>query len=176
MWTVEGHETDWPKLSSLQPEHILDSYDGPRLFTVRTADGLKLLAYQCGANADVDRFLLVPTSEELLAEIEDNLTPLRDALLSQPWAWLIDRTRGGTLSRPLAVDPRTLPLNALPKEGVRLFADTNVLLRLRMLGGRDRAGTHSSERRKACGGRRDGCDQNASAPCIRGVGSGRTPF
>jgi hypothetical protein len=134
MWTIEGQETDWPKLDALQPERVLDFYDGPRLFTLRTTEGYELLAYQCGADAETDRFLLVPTREELLAEIEGNLTSLREALTSQPWAWLIERKGDGTLSRPLAVDPHKLPLDALPREGVRLFADTDVLLRLRMLG------------------------------------------
>jgi hypothetical protein len=134
MWTVEGQETDWPKLDSLQPERVLDFYDGPSLFTVRTADGFDLLAYRCGADRDVDRFLLVPTSEKLLADIEDNLISLREALTLQPWAWLVDRNRDGTLSRPLAIDSLKLPDHALPEEGVRLFADTDVFLRLRMIG------------------------------------------
>src|SRR5262245_26208320 len=120
MWTVEGQETDWPKLDSLQPERVLDYYDGPRLFTVRTVEGFELLVYQCGADSDADRFLLVPANEKFLAGIEGNLTSLKEALTQQPWAWLIDRGRDGTLSRPLAVDPLKLPDYALPEEGVRL--------------------------------------------------------
>jgi hypothetical protein len=134
MWTVEGQETDWPKLESLQPKRVLDFYDGPRLFTVRTPEEFELLVYQCGEDLDADRFLLVPASKKLVAEIEGNLISLRDALTQQPWAWLIDRSRDGTLSRPFAVDPLKLPEDALPEEGVRLFDDTDVLLRLRMVG------------------------------------------
>lgn len=134
MWTIEGQETDWPKLDSLQPGRVLDFYDEPSLFTVRTRDGFDLLAYRCGADRDVDRFLLVPTNEKLLAEIEHNLISLREALTLQPWSWLVDRNLDGTLSRPLAVDPLKLPDRALPEEGVRLYADTDVFLRLRMIG------------------------------------------
>jgi len=137
MWTVNARETDWPKLTSLRPERVLDFYDEPRLFTVRTPEGFLLLAYQCGSDSEVDRFLLVPASEGFLAEIESNLVPLREALLAQPWAWLIDRTHNGRLSPPSAVDPQVLPSGALPRSGTRLLPDTsdpNVLLRLKMIG------------------------------------------
>ncbi len=134
MWTVDGLETDWPRLDSLEPERILDFYDGPRLFTVRTTEGFQLLVYQCDADTDTDRFVLVPARNELLAEIESNLIPLREALTSPPWAWVIDRKHDGTLSRPRAVDPRKLPDDVLPRPGVRMFADSDVWLRLRMLG------------------------------------------
>src|SRR5712691_7145879 len=100
MWTVDGQETDWPKLDSLEPERILDFYDGPRLFTVRTTEGFQLLAYQCDADTDVDRFILVPARDEVLAQIKGNLISLREALTSQPWAWLVDQQLDGTLSRP----------------------------------------------------------------------------
>ena len=113
MWIVDARETDWPQLATLMPERVLDFYDEPRLFTVRTSDGLLLLAYQCGSDSNVDRFLLVPANEVFLADIENNLVPLRDALLAQPWAWLIDRARSGSLSRPSVVDPRLLPADAL---------------------------------------------------------------
>jgi hypothetical protein len=35
MWDIDKKESAWPSLSSLRPERVLDSYDGPRLFTVR---------------------------------------------------------------------------------------------------------------------------------------------
>ncbi len=134
MWTVDGQETDWPKLDSLEPEHVLDFYDGPRLFTVRTTEGFQLLVYQCDSDADVDRFILVPARDELVVEIKGNLIPLRDALTSQPLAWIIDRRLDGALSRPRVVDLFKLPDDVLPRPGVRLSHDTDVWLRLRMIG------------------------------------------
>lgn len=134
MWTVEGQDTDWPKLDSLEPECVLDFYDEPRLFTVRTDEHVQLLAYFCDRDSDIDRFILVPTGDDLVIEIKQNLITLRDALRSQPLAWLIDRNLEGSLSRPRLVDLRKLPENVLPREGARLSADSEVLLRLRMVG------------------------------------------
>jgi hypothetical protein len=134
MWTVDGQETDWPKLDSLEPEHVLDFYDGPRLFTVRTAENVQLLVYHCDADTEVDRFVLVPARDGLVAEIKGNLITLREALTSQPWAWIIDQALDGMLSRPRIVDLHKLPDDVLPREGARLSADTEVLLRLRMVG------------------------------------------
>jgi hypothetical protein len=134
MWSVHGQETDWPKLESLEPERVLDFYDGPRLFTVQTTDGFQLLVYQCDADADTARFILVPTRDELLAKITGNLITLREALTSQNLAWLIEQRGDGTLSRPCVIDLRKLPDDALPGEGARLFVDTDVLLRVRMIG------------------------------------------
>jgi len=134
MWTVPTKVSSWPDIERLTPERILDEYDGPRLFTTRTKDGNLLLAYQCAEDSEGERFLLVPASEQLVSEIENNQIALRDALQERGWAWLIDRDRHGSLTSPVEVDPRLLPENALPKSGIRLSNDEAVMLRVRMIG------------------------------------------
>ncbi len=114
MWQLTGPESPWPRIDSLQPEHILDEYDGPRLFTLRAADGGLLLAYQCAEDGEVERFLLVPTDAAQVAALEANEIPLRTALLRDGWAWVLERRRDGTLSQLRPVSPGDLPDSALP--------------------------------------------------------------
>lgn len=134
MWTIKTHESSWPVLSSLRPNRVLDEYDGPRLFTVRSDDGHLLLAYQCAEDRTLERFLLVPASERTVSAILENAVSLRDALTGSGWAWLIDRARDGTLTRPAAVELDSLPDTALPRPGVRLNPEPEVLLRVRLIG------------------------------------------
>lgn len=126
MWTIDGRETDWPKLDSLEAEDVLDYCDGPRLFTILTAEGLQLLVYHCDGDAELDRFLTVPTHNGLIDAIKGNRITLREALTSLPRAWMIDRrVEDGVLTRPRIVDLRKVPDDVLPKEGARLSADTD---------------------------------------------------
>jgi hypothetical protein len=137
MWSVPTRKSQWPKLTTLEPAHILDEYDGPRLFTVRSAEGDLLLAYACGDGANVERFLLVPTDDALVSAIESNKLSLQDALTGRGWAWLVDRERDGTITQLGAVENISgLPQTALPRPGVRLYRGPDVLLRVKMSGDR----------------------------------------
>jgi hypothetical protein len=123
------------ELSSLQPDRVLDEYDGPRLFTLRSLDGKLLLAYQCGEDDSRERFLIVPADERLIADIVSNRIALRDALVGRGgWAWIVDRLRNGSLTSPGAIDPSALPNEALPRAGTKLYRLPDVLLRVRMIG------------------------------------------
>ena len=134
MWNFSGTSAAWPEIGTLDPEHVLDDYDGPRLFTLRARGGELLLAYQCGEDRATERFLLVPADAALVMEIETNALPLRAALLGRGWAWIVDRRRDGTLASPMRVDPHHLPEHALPAEGIRLAPDTPPFLQLRLTG------------------------------------------
>jgi len=135
MWTVDTQPCDWPGVLDLTPLHILDEYDGPRLFTVSSSDGYEFLAYQCGEDRERDRFLLTPARDDLIKSIEANRVTLRDALTSG-WLWMTDRLQSGEVTPALRVNAASLPANALPKPGVCLFPKPAVLLRLRMIGPR----------------------------------------
>ncbi len=134
MWAHTGTKAAWPKIEALDPEHVLDEYDGPRLFTVRDRDGDLLLAYHCGEDSEVERFLLVPADSALVTEIQTNALPLRAALLGRGWAWIVDRKRNGTLDGPFRVNPRELPEDVLPVEGVCLASEPLPFLQLRLTG------------------------------------------
>ncbi|ESX54718.1 hypothetical protein X760_27740 [Mesorhizobium sp. LSHC422A00] len=134
IWQIESTPAPWLRISSLKPSQVLDEYDEPTLFTLRSTDDQLLLAYQCGQDRGISRYLLVPADERLVAQIESNRLPLRDALVGGGWAWLIDRLAGGTLTEPVAIDPSKLPATALPKSGTTLSIDLGVLLRVRLIG------------------------------------------
>lgn len=134
MWAHIGIKAAWPEIETLDPEQVLDDYDGPRLFTVRDRNGGLLLAYHCGEDRQAERFLLVPADTALVTEIEANTLSLRAALLGRGWAWIVDRHRNGTLDGPFKVDPRALPDDVLPAEGVCLAPEPLPFLRLRLTG------------------------------------------
>lgn len=134
MWAHTGTKAAWPEIETLDPEDVIDEYDGPRLFTVRSRDGNLLLVYHCGEDPATERFLLVPADTDLVTEIQANALPLRAALLGRGWAWIVDRRRNGTLDGPFKVDPRELPEHALPAEGVRLAPEPLPFLQLRLTG------------------------------------------
>jgi hypothetical protein len=134
MWTVRTRPTEWPNVGALTPETILDDYDGPRLFTLRSADGYLLLAYQCAQDDDTERYLIVPADDALVHAIDTSKVTLRDALTGRGWAWLIDRHLDGSIFNAGVVDPKVLPPSALPKVGVRIRPAKEPLLRLKMVG------------------------------------------
>ncbi|MGC8474743.1 MAG: DUF6575 domain-containing protein [Acetobacteraceae bacterium] len=134
MWDFVGEEVTWPRIDHLRPVHVLDEYDGPRLFTLRAEGGLLLLAYQCAEDATGERFLLVPAGPDLIDAIERNDIPLRTALLRAGWAWIVDRRRDGGCSPLRRIDPATLPANALPAADVYLSPAEPPFLRLRLIG------------------------------------------
>ena len=117
----------------LMPVRVLDEYDGPRLFTVRSQDGYDLLVYHCGEDASVERFLLTPIESGRIDKIEANDLTLREAL-TDGWLWIVDRDRSGNLTKPTRVSASNLPTNALPRAGIRLNREPEVFLRLRMVG------------------------------------------
>jgi hypothetical protein len=95
MWAVSGQPATWPRIAALVPDEVLDDYDGPKLFTMRSEDGGLLLAYQCGEERSLARFLLVPFDEALVSELRSNKLALRDALTQRGWAWIVDRFKDG---------------------------------------------------------------------------------
>lgn len=134
MWKVPTRPVDWPKIADLRPEEVLDAYDGPRLFTVRSTDGQLLLAYLCAQQRGWQRFLLVPVNQTVIEDIVEDRIPLRKALLERGWGWLVERTNDGTVTQPGAVDVKLLPDEALPRVGAHLHSNAGVLLRVKVSG------------------------------------------
>ena len=134
IWTVATTACPWFKLSRLVPERVLDELDGPRLFTARTDDGQLVLAYLCAEDAEIERFLLVPTSGQILQSIERNELTLRDALTQQAQMYLADRHFDGSVTGTEQVDAARLPESALPRHGVYLDPIPSPLLSIRLIG------------------------------------------
>lgn len=134
IWTVATTACPWFKLSQLVPERVLDELDGPRLFTARSDEGQLLLAYMCGEDLDIERFLLVPTSERILRAIEGNELTLRDALTQQALMYLVDRRFDGRVTGLAQIDSALLPESALPRHGVYLDPIPSPLFSIRLIG------------------------------------------
>lgn len=134
IWAIPSNECSWIKLSKLEPEHVLDEMDGPCLFTVRSDDGQLLLAYKCGEDETVERFLVVPTSKRIVEDIEGNHLPLRCALTQQALMCMVDQLGDGSLTAPVQIDFEALPATALPRPNARLNPMPQPLLRVRLMG------------------------------------------
>ncbi len=134
MWTVVTRPSQALRLKRLVPERVLDEYDGPRLFTVRSDQNDLLLAYLCAQDADVERFLVVPTNDMIINDLEKSEIAIRDALVGRGWSWLVDRMKDGSISILGALDRGVLPEDALPTRGARLSPNAQPHLRLKMIG------------------------------------------
>ena len=134
MWQIPAKTTSNPTFAALVPESVIDEYDGPRLFTVRSIDQSLFLAYQCAEDDERERFLLVPADYSMISAITENRLPIRDALTRSRRAWIVDYTREGTITQSEEVDPETLPETAMPRPGARLNPGPEALLRIRMIG------------------------------------------
>lgn len=121
-------------LSAFSPLRVLDEMDGPRLFTVRSDDGQLFLAYSCAEDDANSRYLLVPTSDRLIARIEQDELCVRDALTQQAVMLVVDVANDGRINLLGRVDPETLPEDALPRDGVTLHPAPAALLRVRQIG------------------------------------------
>lgn len=115
MWAVPRVSNELCDLGDLEPEEVLGYYDGPILFTTRDREGNLLLANQCDINGSTQRFLVVPISPSLLADLREGRVSLRDTLTQQGWTWLVDLEGSGNVVNLGQIDPATLPIDALPR-------------------------------------------------------------
>jgi hypothetical protein len=120
-------------ISNLDPKEVLFDYDGPRLFTARTARGDLLLVYWCGEADGRDRFLAVPANDDGIARLKASSVSLRESL-DQPWAWLVERARTGEIVQVDSVNVGSLPESALPRTGTTLVAKPPVSNPIKALG------------------------------------------
>ena len=119
MWQVTGRMTafDWIDLT---PVNVLYEFDGPRIFTCRDNAGELLLAYQCGGDGPLSRFVLVPFTPELERRLVDGEITVREAL-DQPRTWLIDLNADWEISSAWQVRMEDIPSSCLPRPGAMLL-------------------------------------------------------
>jgi hypothetical protein len=119
MWQIDRPQVpiDW---IDLQPVRVLYAFDGPRIFTCRSQSGEFYLAYQCGEDRDIRRFLVVPFSDELERRLVSGDVNLRDAL-TRTQSWVVDLSNDWCPLRAWQVDLDDIPRTALPKPGVMLW-------------------------------------------------------
>lgn len=162
-------------LNSLDPEETLIYFDGPRLFTVMLANGMKLIAYQYAENDRSDSFILAPASDALIKSLEKNLTSLREALTFTGWAWTVERLSDGSLDALKSVDLARFPQDYLPKPYLKLSPEPD-LISLRLLGeGLSKHSVPASAIRRAVDGATGAVKSLVSYAMSLEGGSGRPP-
>lgn len=75
--------------TDLEPVEVLIFYDMPRLFTAKAGEGLVLVSW-CDEVEGIDRYLVAPTSESLVADLCGRRLTLREAL-DVGLVWVVDQ-------------------------------------------------------------------------------------
>lgn len=117
-WVPGGQELEIAPFGAIIPEQTLYELDSPMIFTFRDTSGL-LLAYMCGEDQGSSRFIAVPTSASIVAELVSGYISVI-AALSQPWCWCLDVNTKGTVVRCWVTSMGELPSAVLPAEDVLL--------------------------------------------------------
>lgn len=119
MWNIQGAFVPVERFLVMEPETVLNYYDGPKLFTFRDSDGGLCLACWSDEDEHHSRFLVVPVTSRIVKQIESGELTLRQAL-NQPRLWVLDLHSNGELVQARLVDPHTIPDDAQPQVGVCL--------------------------------------------------------
>lgn len=128
MHEIRGNQVDTPQLQ-MKVIEMLFAFDSASTYTTRGSDGRLYLAHWIDEDDDsgLDRYLVVPTSDEIVQRLKLGTLALRDAL-DQPWTWAIDLDRAtGTRVSLVEIDFDTLPLEVLPLPGVGVNGNRSLL-------------------------------------------------
>ena len=115
MWQPQGDKlNNTDRLGSLQPVTILS--DNPKTFTCRDPNEDLLLAYQCGQEGKMRRYIVVPTSDQVVEQMFAGTQDLRTSL-TQVRTWLVDVEDSGKVLAAWKSDLAKIPGDAVPKAG-----------------------------------------------------------
>lgn len=98
-------------------------HDGPQVFTFHPRAGELMLAYSAcdeklGDGRYVFRYVVVPTTLQEEAALEDAAVDLYDAVRLKPVGWVVEfESRRESPSRAWEVDPSSLPEGATTRRG-----------------------------------------------------------
>jgi hypothetical protein len=131
MWQVTGALIPPHWLLPI-PIRTLYEFDGPRIFLCKDVPGNLYLAYQCGEDREVMRFLVVPCTVDLERRLTAGETDVRDAL-TRPRGWLFDFGKDWSALRCWKVNIDDLPPRTLPEPGVMLWAHLQPVMNVMMV-------------------------------------------
>ena len=110
------------QFNSLVCEESLYEFGGePWVFTSKDTSGNLLLAYLCEEDSCHQRFIVTPSTEQMVAALLNGSLATFDALLSPQKMWVIDRGLAGEVVAAWSVEHAELPEDALPLPGVLLL-------------------------------------------------------
>lgn len=132
-WTPNGEHLDQGKsFTKIEPLEVLYKLDSPMIFSIRQ-EGRLLLAYMCGEAPQLSRFVVVPTSQQILNSIKDGGRSVREAL-EQPWCWCVDAGHDGAVHECWVTSLDDIPSSVLPALGVMLDPSLSPVFSVRVEG------------------------------------------
>jgi hypothetical protein len=115
-----GRADSVTRFAPFEAIEVLHEFEGPRIFTIRDAEGDLNLAYWSDHDAEIDRYVVVPTSKRIVNDLRaGHLTVL--AALDQPRCWLCDISQNQEVIGCQRVDFDDLPRESLPATDALLF-------------------------------------------------------
>ncbi len=120
MWNSAGQADELRRFQPFEPAEVLYEFDGPRIFTVKDAEGELYLAYWSDEDQQICRYVVVPTTATILDGLRNGSISVYDAL-NQPRCWLCDVTHQGELSACRRVEFEMVPRDSLPAIGTMLL-------------------------------------------------------
>ena len=132
MWEIRGTPIDPQRFMPFEPLRVLNYYDGPRIFTLVDSGGSLCLACWSDETESRTRFLVVPTTDSIVAALEVGLLCVRDALTNSP-LWVVDLSDDGTLSAAWSMTLTDVPEDAQPQPGIKLNLAAEPVLSTRVL-------------------------------------------
>jgi hypothetical protein len=139
MWEVKGGNVDPTRFATFEPIRILNYYDGPRLFTFEDEDRALCLACWSDEDESRSRFLVVPTSQRIIADMEGGVLSVSEAL-AQPRLWVVDLAHDGTLKDAWLTSLEEVPSDCQPQPRAMLDRLLEPILSLRATGDAIRPG------------------------------------
>jgi len=126
MWQPQGDKlASADRLGTLQPVTVL--CENPKLFTCTDNNDDLQLAFQCGEEAGVKRYVIVPIDDGTVEQVKSGALGVREAL-KQARTFLADVDAGGKVTAAWKTDLAKIPDTALPKPGTKASALTAAAL------------------------------------------------
>lgn len=133
MWQIKGKPVDPKRFAPFEPLRVLNYYDGPRIFTFHDVDEALCLACWSDEDEAHSRFLVVPVSDVIIADLEGGILTVREAL-SQPRLWVVDLGLDGVLAAAWLVAHQDVPEDSQPQPRTMLHRSLEPILSLRATG------------------------------------------
>lgn len=118
MWPIMGKPIDVEKFSPFEPLRVLSFCDDPRIFTLRGSGDLHLACWS-DESEDRSRFLVVPTTDRVVFQLESNAVTVREALCRSE-LYVVEVGQSLIPDAVWLVDRESVPQDAQPQPGVFL--------------------------------------------------------
>jgi hypothetical protein len=118
MWRPTGRTIELNMPAEIKPTDVLYYYDGPCIFTA-TLGLSEYLFHKMDETEDEQLFLVVPTSQKLVAALKSGLLSVWGAI-NQERLWAIEVDEALRIKRTWAVSIDDLPRELLPRAGLGL--------------------------------------------------------